>query len=169
MPRPALVCGGCARGFEVSESFQAYLFESAAGYERRDYCLACPADAGAALAHWRARRSESAPRKAAPLDRALLLSMVERLEGASDPGKRRFRFVLALLLWQKKVLTLRSTTQTLDGEVWNFETRRGEAAYAVHDPVLAESELGHLSEQLDRLLAGDAAASQELSLEALDA
>lgn len=169
MPRPGAACAACARAFELNEAFQAHLFEAAAGYERRDYCVACPVDATDALASWRSRRVAPGQKKAPPLDRATLLSMVERLEGAVDPQKRRFRFVLALLLWQKKTLNLRGTENTSEGEVWSFETKHGESRFAVHDPALAENELEQLSEQLDRLLAGDTAAVEELAVETADA
>ncbi|MEW6250701.1 MAG: hypothetical protein AB1716_08625 [Planctomycetota bacterium] len=80
---------------------------------------------------------------------------------ASDPAQEqdaiekrvRLRFVLALLLWRKKVLRLERTLALADHEVWEFVTRTG-AVHRVPRPQLDEAQLEQLSVQLEELLAG---------------
>ena len=41
MPRRGELCSACQAAFEPGTAFNAYLYETDAGYERRDFCLAC--------------------------------------------------------------------------------------------------------------------------------
>lgn len=156
MPRRADVCCTCSRAFDAGETLQVLLFEAAAGYERRDYCRACvPADApAAALAAWKTRRPAVSERKAVPFDREAIFGFFQRLDADAAAEKLQFRFVLALLLWRKRVLRFERAEPSDGGEVWHFAAPRGEPAFAVTRPELAEDELERLSEQLEAVLAG---------------
>lgn len=157
MPRRGEACVGCRRGFEVGEAIQALLYATEAGYERRDYCLECrPPETPAPLGVWRTRRPEPVVSKVQRFDREAVYSFFERLEGAREPDQVQFRFVLALLLWRKKVLKLERTTQADGHEVWEFVATRSGTAYQVARPELDEAQLERLSTQLERLLAGQA-------------
>jgi hypothetical protein len=156
MPRRADACAACNRTFEVGDSLQALLFDAPAGYERRDYCLACtPAEvAASALAVWKTRRPAPTERKNVPFDREAIYGFFQRIEQDDAPEKLQFRFVLALLLWRKRVLRFDRSEPGPAGETWHFSTPRGDRVHAVARPELAEEELERLSEQLEAVLAG---------------
>lgn len=162
MPRRTEACAGCQRGFEFGETFQAFLYEVADGYERRDYCAACqPPEVPAAVGVWKTRRPEPASRAVRPFDREAIYAFFERLEDAVEPQKVQLRFVLALLLWRKRVLKLERTAQLDDRDTWEFTAPRTGTLHRVARPELDEEELERLSEQLEHLLAGETVAGSE--------
>ena len=154
MPHRADACAACGRGFEIGQTFQAFLYEAETGYARRDFCCECePPAEPAALGHWKTRRPEPAAKKIVPFDREAIYGFFERLEDATEPSQVQFRFVLALLLWRKKVLKLERTVPGSEGEVWEFITVRTATPHRVVRPDLGEEELERLSTQLEQLLA----------------
>lgn len=155
MPRRGEACEICRRAFAPGATVQAYLFESPEGYARRDYCAACePPDAALATAAWRTRRPEPAAKKAAAFDREAIYKLFETLDGAEAPQQRRLRFVLALLLWRKKVLKFEHSDVAMGVETWHYTTPRSGTAHAVARPELDEAQLEQLGTQLEDLLAG---------------
>jgi hypothetical protein len=165
MPRRADVCAGCQRTFAVGEAVQAFLYDAAAGYERHDYCQTCqPPDQPAPLGVWKTRRPEPATRRVQPFDREAIYGFFERLEDAQKPHQVQFRFVLALLLWRKKVLRLERTVPNGEHEAWEFVAARTGTPHRVVRPDLDEHQLEQLSGQLEQLLAGQPAAAGELDI-----
>jgi hypothetical protein len=154
MPRRNENCAACAREFEVGETFVAALLTTAAGYERRDFCLRCslPADLRP-VGTWRTRRPESTPRKTQAFDREAIYAFFLRLEDARRPEQLQFRFLLALLLWRKKVLKLERSLDMGAHQIWEFSTPRTHETHRVTRPELDESELDRLSTQLETVLA----------------
>lgn len=155
MPPRTERCAACGHPFEVGEAFQACLVQAGEDYLRQDFCLTCPPPVDPQpVGVWRTRRPEPATRRLQPFDREAICTFFERLDDTDDPARRRFRFVLALLLWRKKILKLDHTRTTDQGEVWEFSMPRTSASYLVPQPALDVEQLEHLSEQLERLLAG---------------
>ena len=137
MPRRTDACQSCARGFEIGEIYQAFLYETEEGYERRDYCQAClPADHAGAIGSWKTRRLEPATKKVMPFDREAVYGFFERLEDAESPHQVQFRFVLALLLWRKKALKLEQTVEKDGRELWEFVTPKTGTRHSVERPEL---------------------------------
>ena len=158
MARRAEACTACQHAFDVGETFQAFLYETPEGYARRDYCAACsPAAAQEAIGAWKTRRPELSAKKAAPFDREAMYTFFERLDDSDSPQRRQFRFVLALLLWRKKLLRLDQTVTEPAGEVWEFAAARNATTFRVPRPELDEEQLEGLSVQLEQLLAGSPA------------
>ena len=159
MPRRGNICSAEAHEFAVSEPIWALLFETKDGYERRDFCLAhAPDDACGEIARWLTRRPEPRAAKVQPFDREATFNFFKRLalqpEGAEiSEQKLQFRFVLALLLWRKKVLKLESSDSAGDREVWCFRAPHADETFCVERPELAEDEIESLSQQLETLLA----------------
>jgi len=105
MPRRGEACAACGRDFQPGETIRAYLYEFPEGYERRDYCANCrPPDEPFAIGSWQTRRPQPTAKKTSAFDREAIYRFFEQLEDADTPEKQRLRFVLALLLWRKKVL-----------------------------------------------------------------
>jgi hypothetical protein len=169
MPRRSDACAACGHGFEIDEVFRAFLFETRAGYERRDCCLTCPppdaggphsgpdrrpADENAAIGYWQTRRPAPAGKKVQPFDREAIYGFFRRLDDAAEPEKVQFRFVLALLLWRKRVLKFEGATRAAGREVWQYAAPAAGLTHHVERPDLDEEQLERLSGQLEQLLAG---------------
>ena len=158
MPRRAEACVACARTFEVGETFRAYLYEAESGYARRDYCLGCtPPSEPVPLGSWKTRRPQPIEGKALRFDAEAIYTFFERLEDATEPRQVQFRFVLALLLWRKKVLVLEHTHESDGAEYWEFHAPKLNVTHRVERPTLDEQQLEDLSNQLEQLLAGRSA------------
>jgi hypothetical protein len=156
MPRRGEACAMCRHSFEPGETIHACLYESPAGYERRDYCTNCqPPDKPFAIGSWKTRRPEPATKKTQAFDRETIYGLFERLEDADTPQQQQLRFVLALLLWRKKVLKFDRSETREDGEVWHFVVPRTDDAHSVQRPDLDEEQLDRLGTQLEVLLAGE--------------
>jgi len=158
MPRRGESCVGCGRLFEIGESLQAILYEVSGGYQRKDFCERCPPPAEPVpLAVWKTRRPAPATPKSQPFDREAVYAFFQRLEADERPEHQQFRFVLALLLWRKRVLKFRETERRDDTEYWNFSAPHVGRMHTAARPDLAEDELERLSAQLEQLLTGQAA------------
>lgn len=154
MPRRGATCNVCQREFEPGDPVRAFLYESAEGYERRDFCASCePPEQPPAVGFWKTRRPQPNVKKDVAFDRAAVFEFFERLEDADTPERRQLRFVLALLLWRKKVLKFDRSVATDDSEMWHFVVPRTGANHAVQRPDLDEEQLEHLGTQLEALLA----------------
>jgi hypothetical protein len=156
MPRRSEACAACRYEFVPGDGIQAYLFESPEGYERRDYCANCrPADEPFAVGSWKTRRPQPTARKTPTFDREALWRFFEQLEDADTPERRQLRFVLALLLWRKKVLKF-DRSETKDArEIWRFVAPQTGSAHTVERPDLDEERLERLGAQLETLLTGE--------------
>src|ERR1051326_172711 len=154
MPRAGQNCSACQRAFGPDEEFRANLYEAAEGYERRDFCGACEAPAMPfSVASWRGRAATADQKKAPVVGRGAIFGFFQRLD-ADNPQKLQFRFVLALLLWRKKVLKFDGAEEGAGRESWRVSVVRGEEHLDVERPDLAEDELERLSLQLDELISG---------------
>jgi hypothetical protein len=164
MPRRGEACTACQAAFEPGTVFNAYLYETSSGYERRDFCLRCalPAEPEP-IGFWRTRRPQPTARKTAPFDREAVFAFFQRLQAADSAGQLQFRFVLALLLWRKKVLKFDDTVHGDNGEVWRFTQPQTHETYNVARPELDEAEIERLSNQLEQLLAGQSGELEPLA------
>lgn len=153
LPRHAALCGTCGREFEVGASFRVFLSLLDGAFHRDDVCDACPAPAHAGVVGWwRTRRKPPPERRSHAFDREAVYSFFARMEEEAQTDKRRFRFVLALLLWRKKVLKLTDTADRRNEEIWNFVAAHDGKTFAVVRPDLDEAQMEQLSEQLEGLL-----------------
>ncbi len=160
MPRRSNVCHVGGREFEVDEPICALLFETRDGYERRDYCREhAPGEDCGAIARWVTHRPVPRTQKAVAFDRDATFSFFRRLPDAdaqdvddATPQKLQFRFVLALLLWRKKVLRFESSTTEAGRETWHFRAPHTDDEFHVARPDLDEDQMEALSRQLETLL-----------------
>lgn len=153
MPRRSDCCHGCQVVFEPGASLTAFLYDTPAGYERRDFCNACqPPAEPAPLGSWRTHRPLPAARKVVAFDREAVLGFFHRLAKVESPEQLRFRFVLALLLWRKKALKFETAETREDGEYWRFSVVSTKERCDVLRPELDEEEIDRLSSQLESLL-----------------
>lgn len=167
MPRRSECCVQCERAFEPGQTVLAGLYETAAEYERRDYCEACGAPAEPPpIAIWRTRRPEpAASGRRAPFDKEAILACFERLTQPESSAQARLRFVLALLLWRKKMLRLEGSARRGAAEVWRFIDPKTDVSYEVERRSMDDEQSDRLSTQLERLLAGEEASAEPIAQE----
>jgi len=157
-------CAATGRPLAERESYYAVLFETPAGFERKDY--APEAWAGPPAGHfcyWRARVPvKDKPAGFVPVDCELLTQFFLRLEDADSAVKQHFRFVLALLLMRKRILRFEKSQREGDCEYWVLRLASEQSEHRVLNPRLTEEEVARLSRQLTALLSGDAQAIESL-------
>ncbi len=157
-------CAATGRPLAEGESYYAVLFETPAGFDRKDY--APEAWAGPPEGHfcyWRARVPvKDKPAGFVPVDCELLTQFFLRLEDADSAVKRHFRFALALLLMRKRILRFEKSQPEGDCEYWVLRLAGEQSEHRVLNPRLTEEEVARLSRQLTALLSGDAQAIESL-------
>lgn len=154
MPRRNESCAVCGRRFEVGDVLVASLYEEHSGYVRSDTCATCARPAlPIPLASWRTKRPAPHAKRGQAFDREAVLGFFLRLGEPEAPQGVQFRFVLALLLWRKRVLRFDSSDGTGGAEIWRFTLTSTGETFAVQRPDLDEAEIESLSVQLESLLA----------------
>ncbi|MBL8880802.1 MAG: hypothetical protein JNG88_16935 [Phycisphaerales bacterium] len=162
LPRHATVCGTCGHEFEIGASFRVFLSLIDGAFRRDDVCDACAEPGhGGVVGWWRTRRKAPPEKRTHAFDREAIYAFFSRLDDEAQIDKRQFRFVLALLLWRKKVLKLVEATNAEAGEIWKYVAIHDGKSYAVVRPEMDEQQMESLSEQLESLLAGSDATDGE--------
>jgi len=149
-------CCVTGRTFEPGDVFYSALFETKEGFERRDYAEAVwegpPAEA---ICHFKTRLLEKEARKKTFVDDDVLVNFFQRLADASDSGKLRFRFVIALILLRKRILKYEQSIRDGDREAWIVRLMKDKSTHRVVNPVLDETEVEALITEIGTILHGD--------------
>ena len=108
------------------------------------------------IGHWRTRVPTGSARPK-PLDGDALLRSFELMSEDASPANERFRYVLALLLLQRRKLQITATRG--DGAERQLEVTgmRGEGPWSVRDFRMDEAEIDALQAALTARIAEDAA------------
>ncbi len=146
-------CSACGREFAGGEAYVAALFQEGAGFLRRDYCPDCweaqRAQAHGAFSTWRGRTPHPSQPAKRFVDDEVLVDFFERLGEDDEPARVNFRFVLALMLMRKRLLTYDgSETDQAGREIWNMTLRRQRKRVKVVHPPLDEAGIAEVSAQL---------------------
>ncbi len=175
--RPAGVCTVTGRPIEEGEEFYSVLFEEGETFRRADVGLdEWEGPPEGSFCHFKTRLPVKEKQKKTFVDNELLRSFFLRLADESDPARRQFRFVIALILMRKRILRYEGS-DTADGvETWNTRLTRDEATHRVVNPRLTESQIEEVSKQLGSILhtdmgdfdAEDAAADADTDAPAAD-
>ncbi|GMV95690.1 MAG: hypothetical protein HRF43_19925 [Phycisphaerae bacterium] len=156
----ARTSGRCAltgRVFGEGEAFFAALFETPAGFERRDYAPeAWSGPPEGCFCYWRGRvpRRDRKP-TGLFIDPAMLTQIFVSLEDDPSEARQQFRFVLALLLMRKRLLRLEGSVRSEGREYWRMVLAADKSEHQVLNPRLTEERIAALSAQLTALLGGD--------------
>lgn len=157
-------CTATARELAEGESYYAVLFETAQGFERRDF--AADAWTGPPEGHFCYWRAKVPPRHRKPgavvVDHDLLTSLFCRLEDQKSEVQQQFRFVLALLLMRKRILKLDGTSREGDREYWRLRLAADQSEHLVFNPRLGDAQIERLGARLTAILSGDALAMESL-------
>jgi len=157
---PTRRCAATGRTLTAGERYVATLVRAPEGdaLERHDFGLdawedgARPDPGSELIGSWRS----VVPERDRPAHQLLsdeeLLELFESLEGAEDPSRLAFRYVLTLLLMRKRELVHEGAAPGLL-RVRTRGPRERTTCYEVVDPGLDESRIEAVSEQLEAVMA----------------
>ncbi len=146
-------CGTCRRSFTEREEYYSVIFSSGEEFERKDYCAGCwQGSPENAFSFWRtqAKVKPAPPRRF--VDDSVLLDFFERLGESEDESKKRFQFIMAVLLLRKRLLKERSRRRDENGVIWLVEVPRLGKQFEVRDQGLSEPEIAEVLGQMGQVL-----------------
>ena len=109
------------------------------------------------IGHWRAIVPAENAQKAKPLDADALLRSFELMSEEASPSNEKFRYVLSLLLLQRRKLQLTGSRNEGDGVILELTGSRGEGPWEVLDQKISGAELNELQDALTSQLASESA------------
>lgn len=101
---------------------------------------------------WKSVVPKPAEPKRAPLDTNALMTCFEQLTEQADPAREKLRYILALLLLQKRRLHLDGSRQEGSEEYLQLSGSQGEGAWEVRDLQLNDQEMHVLQHELTAYL-----------------
>jgi hypothetical protein len=135
------------------------------GYLRLDYSLEAwergerPQPPLRLFGFWRARYEPGETRRKPLIDDDSMVDLFEQLEGADDPARLSFRYILALLLIRKRLMKFEGTRRD-EGASIMLLRRSAPAAqqaqaptYEVLDPGMDDAQIAQAIEQLGSVMA----------------
>jgi len=166
IPRNERVCAECAKAFEPGDALFSALYLEDNLFVRRDRCPDCwgPRKGGGEFSYWRTvvPEPEDPARKKrridAMLDPQVLFDVFREMTDDPDPRKRRFRFVLSLMLVRRKKLRFVSIAKRkmADGQqdclVLKQKGRGARLSFDVVDVRLSEEEAVAAQREVGQLL-----------------
>ena len=164
--RTAGRCTACQQELAPQQEFVATVREIAGPDDedalvRQDYCLACWEPAREATTAdksvfgiWHARVPAPREKKKTFVDDDLLVNFFDRLDDA-EPAKVQFRFVLALILMRKKLLSYDGIEHGDGDQPWLMHFRGSGRKCKVVDPHMDEDKIAQVSRQLGEVMEAD--------------
>lgn len=105
---------------------------------------------------WRMKVPQPQEKKRLLVDDAILINLFERLAANDQPAKINFRYVLALVLWRKKLLVYDRMECRPDGsEVWKMHFKNSDQVQEVIDPKMDNLKIAEVSGQLSQIMEGE--------------
>ncbi len=153
--KPTGRCHATGRQIGSSERFFSALFEAKAGFERRDFSEeAWKGPPEGALCHFQTRLPKKEEPRRLFVDDGALLNLFLNLAGIEEESKRRFRFVLSLVLMRKRLLKYERTIHDASGESWEMRMVRDKSLHRVLSPALSDAEIEQLTGELGAIFSG---------------
>lgn len=151
-------CALTGRPFEEGEVFHTaiYFDPETSGYMRRDVALDAWVQETAErkpLAYWRTlytpnvveERPEVASKESA-------MSLLQRFIEEDDPATENARYILALMLERKRILTPTAAKETEQGRMLFYENKKTSEVFVIRDPELHLDELAQVQDEVATLL-----------------
>lgn len=173
------VCAATGRKLEPGETVVAALCDSAESEElvRLDFSVeswdagARPPEGLEAIGVWRTVVPEPNAKKSPIVGAGELMDLFEQLDGATEPRRLAFRYIIALQLMRKRQLLAEGSKRQDDGGETMLVRRRGDALpperggegpelVEVVDPRLDEAKVAELMDELDAVLTPEAGGSK---------
>ena len=108
-----------------------------------------------ALGHWRCIVPQPAAAKTRIFDPEALLRCFEQMSEDANPAHDKLRYVLALLLLQKRRLSIDETREDGDIRYLQLIGSQGEGPYEVPDQQLSDEEIEQLQHDLSTRVAAE--------------
>jgi hypothetical protein len=145
-------CCACGGQFPVGADYVASLVEAGDSFARRDYCPACWGEGREVFSFWRTRVPRKEEKKRTFVDDQMLMDLFRRLADSPEAPRRKFRFVLALILMRKRLVKFEETLRRDGEEYWVLSCRDAAERTEVWDPKLTEPEIQQVSGDLSAIL-----------------
>jgi hypothetical protein len=146
-------CAATGRELRPGEKVHSVLLEAQGKFVRQDFghegWVGPPEGA---VAHWMGKvPAQDEPRKPR-IDDELLLDCFRRLEGAAEPDRVKFRYVVALLLMRRRRLKFEEVRTENGQEVLRLRDPRGRDVHPVVNPRLTDEETAAVQEEVFKVL-----------------
>jgi hypothetical protein len=102
-----------------------------------------------AIGYWRVTAPVREQTRRRTLDPDALLRHFEQLSEDANPARETFRYVLALLLVQRRRLRITQTRNDAEGSVLELVGMQGEGPFEVRDQQLGEAEIALVQQELE--------------------
>ena len=153
------ICVGTRRPLEPGEPFYAVLFDTADGFERRDYSTeAWKNPPENYFSYWKSRVPEKKEKKRLFVNNDVMVDLMLRLADHEEEVKQHFRFVLSLILMRKRLLKYEQTVHEEGIEYWHMRLTRDQSVHAIVNPRMTDDQIAAVSAELGAILHGDATA-----------
>lgn len=151
------ICAATGVELTPGTSCRSALVERDGRFDRLDYvATAWPGAPEGAIGHWRCRVPPPATPQVRHLDPDELMAQFERLEEGGHEQVRRLRYVLALLLLQRKRLQLEDSRSEDGVDLLVLIGTKGEGPFEVRDEQLDADEIAGIQRALLEQFAVDA-------------
>lgn len=146
-------CAGSGQEFQVGQDYFAALIECPEGFERKDYSVDYWIENKPEVyCFWKTKMADPGRKKNLFVDDEMLMSFFDRLSEENDQEKINFRFVLTLILMQKRKLKYISDAVRDGREIWYMKVTGENRNVSVINPHLSEDQIEELSWQVGQIL-----------------
>jgi hypothetical protein len=146
-------CAITGRELKPGEKFYSVLLEEGGKFVRRDYSgEAWQGPPASGFSFWTGRIPVGEEDRRPRIDDDMLVDCFGRLEGDADPGRVRFRYVVALLLMRRKRFKFEEARTEGDQEFLLLRCLRTRNQYRVINPRLTEDEMAAVQEEVFKVL-----------------
>ena len=144
-------CTACQKSFADKEAYHTLLRMDASGYQRRDLCAACYANAprDGVLSYWQGEYKLPAPPPAEPIQKETAETLLRKLVESTDPAHAAARYILAVMLERKRILKHRDTVREQKGdELLIYEHASTGESFTIPDPRLRLDQLAQVQQEI---------------------
>jgi hypothetical protein len=151
-------CAQSGRPFEEGDVFHTaiYFDPETGGYLRRDVCLtAWKAELAerTPIAYWRTTYSpQVVEQRPEVTSKESAMALLQRFVEEDEPQTEDARYILALMLERKRILSPTASKETEQGKMLFYENKKTSEVFMIRDPELRLDELAQMQDEVAMLL-----------------
>jgi hypothetical protein len=146
-------CTASGRELRAGERYFSVLTEEGGKFVRHDYAAeAWGGPPSGAFSFWGGKIAAADGRRRPTIDDELLLDCFSRLEGETERGRVKFRYVVGLLLMRRRRLRLDQAADEDGAKVLYLRCPRSGTRYRVIDPALTDEETSSVQDEVFQAL-----------------